>query len=40
MKNGVRYAFTGNVFDPKGASAYCHDCGQRLIGREGYRIVE
>jgi pyruvate formate lyase activating enzyme len=40
MKNGVRYAFTGNVFDPEGASAYCHDCGQRLIGREGYRIVE
>ncbi len=40
MKNGVRYAFTGNVLDPEGASTYCHDCGQRLIGREGYDIVE
>ncbi|MEA3276144.1 MAG: AmmeMemoRadiSam system radical SAM enzyme [Pseudomonadota bacterium] len=40
MDNGVRYAFTGNVFDPQGASTYCHQCGAVLIGRDGYAITE
>lgn len=39
MKNGVRYAYTGNVLDEKGESTYCHSCGERLIGREGYIIT-
>jgi pyruvate formate lyase activating enzyme len=38
--NGVRYAFTGNVFDPQGASTYCHKCGAVLIGRDGYAVTE
>jgi pyruvate formate lyase activating enzyme len=38
-KNGVRYAFTGNVHDPAGQATYCHDCGVELIGRDGYRIT-
>jgi len=37
-KNGVRYAYTGNVSDPEGGSTYCHDCGTRLIERDWYEI--
>lgn len=38
MRNGVRYAFTGNVDDSLGGSTYCHGCGAVLIGRHGYNI--
>ena len=40
MKNGVRYAYTGNVRDEVGGSTCCHRCGTRLIGRDGYVITE
>lgn len=36
LKNGVRYAYTGNVHDERGGSTYCHQCGTRLIGRDWY----
>ena len=39
MKNGVRYAFTGNVHDERGDSSYCHHCGARLIGRDWYVLT-
>ena len=38
LGNGVRYAYTGNVFDPQGASTWCHHCGAHLIERAGYRM--
>ncbi len=37
-RNGVRYAYTGNVHDPAGGSTYCHDCGELLIGRDWYEL--
>ncbi len=40
MKNGVRYAYTGNVHDKGGESTYCHNCGQVLIGRDWYQLSE
>jgi pyruvate formate lyase activating enzyme len=40
MKNGVRYAYTGNVHDEEGGSTYCHQCGTRLIGRDWYNLTE
>jgi pyruvate formate lyase activating enzyme len=40
IKNGVRYAFTGNVHDEDGESTYCHACGQKLIGRNWYRLSD
>ncbi|MBI3806909.1 MAG: AmmeMemoRadiSam system radical SAM enzyme [Nitrospirae bacterium] len=40
MKNGVRYAYTGNVSDREGGSTYCHECGQILIGRDWYELSE
>lgn len=39
LRNGVRYAFTGNIYDPDGESSYCHGCGALLIGRNGYVIT-
>jgi pyruvate formate lyase activating enzyme len=39
MKNGVRYAFTGNVHDPAGQATYCHNCQEPLIGRDGFEIT-
>lgn len=38
MEQGVRYAFTGNLRDPRGGSTYCHECGALLIERTGYRL--
>jgi len=38
-KNGVRYAFTGNVHDPAGQATYCHQCHALLIGRDWYEIT-
>ena len=38
MKNGVRYAYTGNVHDAGGGSTYCHNCGARVIGRTWYNL--
>ena len=40
MDNGVRYAYTGNVRDEAGGSTGCHQCGARLIGRDGYEITD
>ncbi|MFW6184567.1 MAG: AmmeMemoRadiSam system radical SAM enzyme [Chloroflexota bacterium] len=39
-KNGVRYAYTGNVYDEQGGSTYCHGCGQKLIGRNWYVLSD
>jgi len=38
MANGVRYAYTGNVFDREGQSTYCHACGALLIERSWYEL--
>ena len=38
LKNGIRYAYTGNVYDAAGGSTYCHGCGALLIGRDWYEL--
>ncbi|HSN05481.1 MAG TPA: AmmeMemoRadiSam system radical SAM enzyme [Nitrospira sp.] len=40
MKNGIRYAYTGNVQDEEGGSTYCHHCREQLIGRDWYELNE
>ena len=40
IKNGIRYAYTGNVHDQKGGSTYCHHCGKCIISRDWYRILD
>ncbi len=39
LKNGVRYAYTGNVQDEEGGSTYCHGCGRKIIGRDWYVLT-
>jgi pyruvate formate lyase activating enzyme len=38
-KNGVRYAYVGNVHDPEADSTSCHACGAVLIGRDRYELT-
>jgi pyruvate formate lyase activating enzyme len=40
IRNGVRYAYTGNTHDREGGSTYCHGCGETLIGRDWYVLSE
>ncbi|MGH8531873.1 MAG: AmmeMemoRadiSam system radical SAM enzyme, partial [Gammaproteobacteria bacterium] len=40
LRNGVRYAYTGNVHDKAGGSTYCHRCGTTLIGRDWYALSD
>jgi len=39
-KNGLRYAYTGNVHDTAGGTTPCHGCGARLVVRDWYRLLE
>jgi pyruvate formate lyase activating enzyme len=36
LRNGIHYAYTGNVHDATGGSTYCHNCGELLIERDWY----
>ncbi|MER3418870.1 MAG: AmmeMemoRadiSam system radical SAM enzyme [Chloroflexota bacterium] len=38
LRNGVRYAYTGNVHDTEGGSTYCHGCGTLVIERDWYEL--
>jgi AmmeMemoRadiSam system protein B/AmmeMemoRadiSam system protein A len=39
-ETGLRYVYAGNVVDPEREATYCPGCGQAVIRRDGYRIVE
>lgn len=40
MRNGIRYAYTGNVRNVEGDSTYCHHCHEKLIGRDRYELTD
>lgn len=40
LKNGIRYAYVGNIHDKKGDSTWCHQCGELLIGRDWYVLTD
>jgi pyruvate formate lyase activating enzyme len=40
LRNGVHYAYTGNVHDAEGGSTYCPGCGRRVIQRDWYELGE
>jgi len=40
LKNGVRYAYTGNIINERGSSTCCHHCGAVLIGRRQYTLTD
>jgi len=37
-RNGVRYAYTGNVHDRAGGTTLCHGCGAALVVRDWYEL--
>ncbi|MFH0984888.1 MAG: AmmeMemoRadiSam system radical SAM enzyme [Candidatus Omnitrophota bacterium] len=39
LANGIHYCYTGNVENPEGETTFCHACGKKLIGRDGYEIT-
>lgn len=38
-QNGLRYVYVGNVHDEAGASTWCPGCGDRVVGRDWYRLT-
>ncbi len=38
LANGIRYAYTGNVYDVEGGSTYCSDCSAIVIERDWYSL--
>jgi pyruvate formate lyase activating enzyme len=40
LKNGLRYAYTGNISDREGGTTLCHACGAKVIGRDGYVLTD
>lgn len=40
IKNGVRYAYTGNIHHEEGDTTFCHNCGSKLIVRDWYELKD
>ncbi len=40
LRHGLRYVYTGNVHDTAGGSTYCPHCGNSVIARDWYRILD
>jgi pyruvate formate lyase activating enzyme len=40
LQAGLRYVYTGNIFNRTGETTYCYNCAKPLIIRDNYRIVE
>jgi len=40
LKEGLRYVYEGNVPGEKGGNTYCYKCGEMLIRRYGFSILE
>ena len=38
LKNGIHYAYTGNVHHEAGDTSFCHQCGEKLIVRDWYEL--
>ena len=38
LKNGMHYAYTGNVHDRAGGSTFCPVCREMVIERDGYQL--
>ncbi len=40
MDEGVKFAYSGNLEDEKSESTYCPKCGEVVIRRRGFRVLE
>lgn len=38
LNHGLRYVYTGNMYDASTASTYCHHCGECVIERNWYEL--
>jgi AmmeMemoRadiSam system radical SAM enzyme len=38
QRTGLKFVYTGNIYDPEGQSTYCPECGKKVIDRQGYEI--
>jgi pyruvate formate lyase activating enzyme len=38
MRNGVRFAYTGNAHHEEGDTTFCHECGRPVIRRDWYEL--
>jgi pyruvate formate lyase activating enzyme len=38
-KNGLKFVYTGNIYDPSGQTTYCGACNHPVIQRQGYRVT-
>ena len=39
LAEGLRYVYSGNVHGDEGESTYCHKCGEKIIERFGFQVV-
>jgi pyruvate formate lyase activating enzyme len=40
LANGLHHVYTGNVHDVEGGTTYCPGCGEPLIRRDWYEVLE
>ena len=40
LEAGLRYVYEGNVWGSEGENTYCYNCGECVIRRQGYTIVD
>jgi len=40
LANGLQHVYTGNVHDVEGGTTYCPGCGEPLIRRDWYEVLE
>lgn len=39
LSEGLKFVYTGNIYDPEGQTTYCPSCHKPLILRQGFRIL-
>lgn len=37
---GLKYVYTGNIYDPEGSTTYCPESGEAVIDRQGFFLVK
>ena len=40
LNTGLKHVYTGNIHDPEGGTSYCTGCGQPVIVRDWYEILD
>lgn len=40
LQQGLKFVYTGNLPDQEGNTTYCGQCGEALIKRQGYTLID